>query len=97
MLTPYLDSHFRIGGGKGTQLGAADCPKLSGTVKSGCIGGSMLLHMTASSSGYLENVWAWVADHDFDSGVGQVQIDIYVARGNQLSVPVTDIISVDTK
>jgi hypothetical protein len=40
-----------------------------------------MLHLTASSSAYLENIWAWVADHDFDSGPAQTQIDVYVARG----------------
>ncbi|KAJ8120637.1 hypothetical protein ONZ43_g2705 [Nemania bipapillata] len=50
-------------------------------VNPNCIAGSMLLHMTESSSGYLENIWAWVSDHDMDSGVAQTQIDIYVARG----------------
>lgn len=75
------DSHFRIGGAMGTGLTAADCPKLTGTINPKCVAGSMLLHMTGGSSGYLENVWAWVADHDFDSGPAQTQIDIYVARG----------------
>ena len=41
----------------------------------------MLLRITESSSGYLENIWAWVSDHDTDSGLDQTQIDIYVARG----------------
>jgi hypothetical protein len=41
----------------------------------------MMLHLTITSSAYLENVWAWVADHDMDSGPSQTQIDIYVARG----------------
>jgi len=36
--------------------------------------------MTPQSTGYLENVWAWVADHDMDK-VSQDQIDIYSARG----------------
>lgn len=41
----------------------------------------MLLHLTDTSSAYLENMWAWVADHDFDSGPAQTQLDVYVARG----------------
>lgn len=41
-----------------------------------------MLHMTSKSSGYLENVWAWVADHELDGGPSQTQIDIYVARGS---------------
>lgn len=75
------DSHFRVGGAKGTNLQAADCPKLTGDVNPKCIAASMMLHMTPSSSGYLENVWAWVADHDLDSALDQTMIDIYVARG----------------
>ncbi|KAI0453722.1 hypothetical protein F5B21DRAFT_515157 [Xylaria acuta] len=75
------DSHFRIGGAKSPGLQAADCPKLTGSVNPNYIAGSMPLHITESSSGYLENIWAWVSDHDMDSGVDQTQIDIYVARG----------------
>lgn len=76
-----LDCHFRIGGAAGSKLQVANCPKLTGTVNPNCIAGAMLLHMTPSSSGYIENMWAWVADHDLDSGPAQTQIDIYVARG----------------
>ena len=74
------DSHFRIGGATGSQLTSSDCPKLTGSVASKCIAGSMLMHLTPTSSAYLENVWAWVADHDLDIPA-QTQIDVYVARG----------------
>ncbi|KAK6522110.1 hypothetical protein TWF281_002677 [Arthrobotrys megalospora] len=74
------DSHIRIGGAAGTSLRATDCPKLTGTMNNNCKGASMLLHLTKQSSAYLENVWAWVADHDVDI-LDQTQIDIYVARG----------------
>ncbi|KAK6330900.1 hypothetical protein TWF718_003098 [Orbilia javanica] len=74
------DSHIRIGGAAGTNLRATDCPKLTGSIKMDCRAASMLLHMTKQSSAYLENVWAWVADHDVDI-FDQTQIDIYVARG----------------
>lgn len=76
-----LDTHFRIGGTKGSHLTSTDCPKLTGSVNGKCIAGSMLLHLTDTSSAYLENMWAWVADHDFDSGPAQTQLDVYVARG----------------
>jgi hypothetical protein len=36
--------------------------------------------MTPQSSAYLENIWAWVADHDLDL-VSQDQIDVYSGRG----------------
>lgn len=74
------DSHFRVGGSIGSNLQNANCPKLTGVVNDKCIAGSMLLHLTKSSSAYLENVWMWVADHDLDIPA-QTQIDIYVARG----------------
>jgi hypothetical protein len=76
-----LGSHFGIGGAIGTQLQVKDCPKLTGSVDAKCIAAPMMLHLTSTSSAYLENVWAWVADHDLDSGLAQIQINIYVARG----------------
>lgn len=36
--------------------------------------------MTNATSAYLENVWAWSADHDMDDPT-QTDIDIYSARG----------------
>ncbi|KAF8448258.1 pectate lyase superfamily protein-domain-containing protein [Kalaharituber pfeilii] len=74
------DSHFRVGGAAGSRLQVGECPKLTGRVNPNCIAASMLLHLTSTSSAYLENVWAWVADHDLDI-LAQTQIDIYVARG----------------
>ncbi|GAB7351002.1 hypothetical protein MBLNU459_g1495t2 [Dothideomycetes sp. NU459] len=74
------DSHFRVGGAAGTDLQVADCPKLTGKVNPKCIAASMHLHLTAGSSAYLENVWAWTADHDIEDP-NNSQIDIYSARG----------------
>lgn len=81
VLTFETDTHFRIGGAAGSQLQAQDCPKLTGTVHDSCIAGALMLHITAESDGYFENIWAWTADHDIDSGLSQTQIDVYVARG----------------
>ncbi|KAK3185512.1 hypothetical protein K4F52_005610 [Lecanicillium sp. MT-2017a] len=75
------DVHFRIGGAAGSNLQESDCPKLTGSVNKKCMAGSLMLHLTLESSAYLENVWAWVADHELDGGPSQTQIDIYVARG----------------
>jgi glucan 1,3-beta-glucosidase len=36
------------------------------------------MHLTASSSAYIENMWGWTADHDLDSGNGQ---NIATGRG----------------
>jgi hypothetical protein len=74
-----IDSHFRVGGAIGSNLQFNDCPKLSGVNKN-CMAASLLLHMTSQSSAYLENVWAWVADHDMDLE-SQDQIDVYSGRG----------------
>ncbi|KAF3925329.1 hypothetical protein ABW20_dc0108892 [Dactylellina cionopaga] len=74
------DTHVRIGGARGTQLQAENCPKLTGTQKPECMSASMLLHMTKQSSAYLENCWFWVADHDLDIP-SQTQVDVFSARG----------------
>ncbi|KAI0397046.1 pectate lyase superfamily protein-domain-containing protein [Xylariaceae sp. FL0594] len=89
------DSHFRVGGAQGSNLQLADCPTGASSVNANCKAASLLLHITAKASGYFENVWAWVADHDLDNpGNGQAtespdgiplnvatQISIYAARG----------------
>ncbi|KAM5453040.1 hypothetical protein McanCB49686_004992 [Microsporum canis] len=74
------DSHFRIGGATGSKLQSKECPKLTGKVNDSCKAASLLLHLTSQSSAYLENLWAWVADHDLDVA-SQDQIDIYAGRG----------------
>ncbi|KFZ19602.1 hypothetical protein V502_03566 [Pseudogymnoascus sp. VKM F-4520 (FW-2644)] len=74
------NTNMRVGGARGSQLQAADCPKLSGAVKSACVAASLQLHLTSSSSAYLENIWAWTADHDLDI-TSQAQIDVYSGRG----------------
>ncbi|KAM6526030.1 hypothetical protein FSOLCH5_002161 [Fusarium solani] len=74
------DSHFRVGGAVGSKLQKSDCPKSTGSVNPKCKAASMMLHLTRESTAYLENVWAWVADHDLDDPK-ETQIDIYAARG----------------
>ena len=85
----HIDSHFRIGGAAGTELQVANCPRLSGAVKPACIAGSLLLHLTKTSSAYLENIWVWTADHDLDDkpSLSEAQVDIYVARGKPCNQP----------
>lgn len=74
------DTHFRVGGAIGSNLQRGNCPKKSGKINPSCKAGSMLMHLKPDSTAYLENVWAWVADHDLDSS-NREQIDVYVARG----------------
>lgn len=55
------NSHFRIGGAVGSKVqtqcsgSPADCKAAWG-----------LLHLTSTSSAYIENMWGWTADHDLD-------------------------------
>ncbi|KAL4902676.1 hypothetical protein BDW74DRAFT_169519 [Aspergillus multicolor] len=74
------DSHFRVGGAAGPGLQSSQCPKTDGTVREQCKGASLLLHFTPQSSAYLENIWAWTADHDMEKST-QDQISVYSARG----------------
>lgn len=79
------DTHFRIGGGIGTDLDIKSCPKF--TQKDECIAASLMFRITPQASGYFENVWAWLADHDNDASVfnqpdsSSTQISIFGARG----------------
>lgn len=79
------DSHFRIGGGTGTDLDVKTCPK--GGFSDKCIAATLMLHVTRQASGYFENVWTWAADHDNDMNTNDVpdpaanQISIYAGRG----------------
>ncbi|GIJ84571.1 hypothetical protein Asppvi_003418 [Aspergillus pseudoviridinutans] len=75
------DSHFRVGGALGNELQVSQCPtKSTPNINSGCIAASMLLHLTSLPSAYLENVWAWTADHDMDDAANTMA-DVYSARG----------------
>ncbi|KAL2020075.1 hypothetical protein VTK56DRAFT_8879 [Thermocarpiscus australiensis] len=46
-----------------------------------------MMHITPSGSGYFENIWLWLSDHDIDdpdladSGNDMVQNSVYAARG----------------
>jgi glucan 1,3-beta-glucosidase len=72
--------HFRIGGAIGTNIDPSTCPRGDGSQApaNNCFGSWALMHITASGSAYLENIWGWVADHDLDY---DDQINVYNARG----------------
>ncbi|PMD48188.1 glycoside hydrolase family 55 protein [Hyaloscypha variabilis F] len=67
------NSHFRVGGAAGSKVetncagSPADCKAAFG-----------LIHLTATSSAYIEDMWGWTADHDLDGGNGQ---NIATGRG----------------
>ncbi|KAF6813967.1 glucan 1,3-beta-glucosidase [Colletotrichum plurivorum] len=89
------DSHFRVGGAAGTDLQLKDCPSLATSVNSKCKAAAILMQVTHDASGYFDNVWLWVADHDLDNPLNadayeseegiplnvKTQISIYVGRG----------------
>lgn len=60
------DVHFRLGGARGTNLQDSNCGKSGAILKQECYGAFLLLHLTQTSSAYLENLWVWVSDHDLD-------------------------------
>ncbi|KAM4054323.1 pectate lyase superfamily protein [Hirsutella rhossiliensis] len=83
-----FDVHFRVGGANGTDLQLDKCQKKpnSRDVNMDCVGAFMLMHVTPSASPYLENIWMWVADHEFDAydpmvHPDDVQLTIYNGRG----------------
>ncbi|WPH01842.1 Hypothetical protein R9X50_00469600 [Acrodontium crateriforme] len=60
------NSNFRVGGAAGSDLQVAQCQGATADNEK-CQAASLMLHLTPGSSAYLENVWAWVADHDLDN------------------------------
>jgi hypothetical protein len=78
------DVNVRIGGSAGTQLQYEQCakkPDVPHGPDPNCIGAHTMLHLTKTSSVYIENCWYWVADHELDSPAKPAQIDIYSGRG----------------
>ena len=77
------DVHFRIGGSAGTGLQSNTCaknPSVTASYNANCEGAFLLLHVTTKATIYLENNWAWVADHELDLS-DHNQINIYNGRG----------------
>ncbi|KAJ7349186.1 exo-beta-1,3-glucanase [Mycena albidolilacea] len=73
------DSHIRLGGADGTDL-QTNCPIDGSGGFDNCYAAFLALHLTASSTAYLEGTWVWLADHDLD-GNGATQISLYSGRG----------------
>jgi len=76
------DCHFRVGGAAGTNQQIGTCPKYQPPTAE-CMGTFMLMHVTQTASAYLENVWAWTADHDLDAFGAQMsgQVSVFNGRG----------------
>ncbi|KAH8692283.1 putative exo-beta-1,3-glucanase [Talaromyces proteolyticus] len=60
------NSHFRIGGAAGSKV-ETNC----GGGPDQCKAAWGLIHLTNTSSAYIENMWGWTADHDLDGNNGQ--------------------------
>ncbi|KAJ7241628.1 pectate lyase superfamily protein-domain-containing protein [Mycena rebaudengoi] len=73
------DVHVRLGGTKGTNINAANCPTSSKDT-SKCASAFLGFHITSSGSGYFENVWVWNADHDLDDPA-ETKLNVYSGRG----------------
>ncbi|KAK0657883.1 pectate lyase superfamily protein-domain-containing protein [Cercophora newfieldiana] len=58
--------HFRVGGARGSKTRTACANPQT------CLAARLSLHLTPSSSAYIENTWSWTADHDLDGGTGTV-------------------------
>jgi glucan 1,3-beta-glucosidase len=72
------DSHIRLGGAKGTNTDVKTCP--SGTKDVKCTAAYLSMHLTATSSAYLEGTWVWAADHDMED-TAQGQTSVFAGRG----------------
>ncbi|ORY64384.1 glycoside hydrolase family 55 protein [Pseudomassariella vexata] len=59
----FHNTHFRVGGANGSKVWT-NCGGNPDT----CKAAFMLAHFTSTSSAYVDNMWAWVADHDLDGG-----------------------------
>ena len=53
------NTHFRVGGAIDSNVNSV-CGDRS---PAQCMAGFLLLHLTKSSSAYLEDIWGWTADH----------------------------------
>ena len=76
------DVHFRVAGSRGTELEVAQClktPNLTVHPDPRCEGSFMHLHIAKTASIYIENCWAWTADHSLDRPFDQ--ITVYNGRG----------------
>ncbi|OJD33323.1 exo-beta-protein [Diplodia corticola] len=65
------NTHFRIGGANGSKV-QTNC--LASPEQ--CKAAWGLLHLTNTSSAYIENMWGWTADHDLDGPYGEQTIAV---------------------
>ena len=73
----FWNTHIRVGGATDSAIRT----KCASNDARSCQAAFMLVHLTASSSTYIENMWAWTADHDLDGGGGNTKQSISTGRG----------------
>ena len=75
----FWNTHIRIGGAFDTAV-RTKCAGDTATAND-CLAAFMLVHLTPFSSTYIENMWAWTADHDLDDGGKNTKQSISTGRG----------------
>jgi glucan 1,3-beta-glucosidase len=75
------NSVITVGGTKDSKV-TTSCQDQDTTT---CKAAFLSMHLTASSSAYIENVWGWTADHDIDGGPMQI-----ISAGRGLLVEATN-------
>ncbi|KAL8787319.1 MAG: hypothetical protein Q9195_007814 [Heterodermia aff. obscurata] len=73
----FWNTHIRIGGAADSAVRT----KCASPEASSCRAAFLLVHLTASSSTYIENMWAWTADHDLDDSGRNAKQSISTGRG----------------
>ncbi|PVH76745.1 glycoside hydrolase family 55 protein [Cadophora sp. DSE1049] len=71
----FWNSHFRVGGAAGSAVQT----KCQNGIP--CKAAFLLLHLTATSSAYIEDMWGWTSDHDLDGDSNQ-----FISTGRGLLV-----------
>lgn len=83
------NTHFRVGGAAGSKLknvcSITDPPNMPDP----CLAAWSLLHLTSTSSAYIENMWGWTADHDLDGGPDSAKGQPIISTGRGALVEAT--------
>jgi glucan 1,3-beta-glucosidase len=64
----FWNTHFRVGGAVDSLVNT-NC---GGSNTDDCKATFLMLHVTATGSPYIENMWGWTADHSLDTSFNQV-------------------------
>ncbi|KAL9612606.1 MAG: hypothetical protein Q9167_002812 [Letrouitia subvulpina] len=78
------NSHFRIGGAAGSKV-----KTVCSTTPDKCMAAWGMIHLTSTSSAYIENMWGWTADHDLDGGPDSVPEAPIIAVGRGALIEAT--------